>query len=423
MEKVSWIQALALVLPLSMVGVSTASAANRGAGPQSVVAATSQATSRPSVETLSASSRAPAARVSQTLREEERILTTADGWDLAIHRVAPGTVLYSEPILMIHGLCSNYATWDLNNTQSIQRYLANLGFDTWALDLRGAGDSEAPPPGHYEAWEYSIDDFIHYDAPAALNFVLAQTGASKAFVMGHSMGGLITYGMLETEPVSSKVAGIVTLAGAVLMGSDGSGENPATQAMLSLIGLISPFVIDDTVVPAEDVAYIAANVPGASWMLEAFAKWAGVWIWNPRNVSVELIDQMANKAVGDTNTNVLQQFTIFSHKYDSFSFAGWTGKAPASDYYVDNGFVSYVNLLPNIKVPALVLSGGGDRLVGAHNIKTAYNKLGSTDKFYLEVGKNNGFTYDYGHVDLVMGTMAPTEVYPILGTWLEARAH
>lgn len=358
------------------------------------------------------------------LVESVERLETDDGWSLAIHRVAPTTAVWHQPILMIHGLCSNYATWDLNETQSIQRFMASRGFDTWALDLRGAGDSDRPAPGRYLNWNYSIDDFIHYDAPAALEHVLARTGAQKAFVMGHSMGGLITYGMLGTHPeLQNRVQGIVTLAGAGLMGSDGSGENPASQAILSLAGLVAPFVIDNMVVPTEAMAQAGSSIPGASFFLEALAKWVAIWIWNPRNVTVDLIDQMAAKAVGNTNTNILQQFAVFSRVYDTFSFGGRIGYSEASDYYKANGEVSYYQSLAAIKVPALVAAGSADRLVAAHNIQSVWQKLGSFDKVYVEYGRSHGTEYDYGHVDLVMGKNAHLEVYPELYDWLEVHAN
>lgn len=353
-------------------------------------------------------------------QEAVEYLTTADGMKLAIHRVAAPTVAYPTPILLFHGICSNYATWDLNEVQSVQRYLAGLGFDTWAIDWRGAGLSERPEPGRYFNWKYSIDDLIHYDAVAALNHVLSRTGKARVIIAGHSMGGLITHALLGSEPVSDRVAGIVTLSGATLMGSDGSSENPPTQALMSLIGLVSPFVVDDAVVPAEEITRLAMS--GYSRLLDRLVRWAGTWLWNPRNVSVELIEQMATKAVGNTNTTILQQFTIFAHKYDTTSFAGWTGMADASDFYLENGFISYVERLSSIKVPALVISGAADKIVGAHNVQQVYSKLGSSDKTYVELGTDAGFSFNYGHVDMVMGTKAPEEVYPILGAWMKSRS-
>lgn len=366
---------------------------------------------------------APVYRVGQhkvAFNEAVEYLTTGDGVKLAIHRVAAPTVLYPTPILLFHGICSNYATWDLNEVQSVQRYLAGLGFDTWAIDWRGAGLSERPAKGRYFNWRYSIDDLIHYDAVAALNHVLSRTGKARVIIAGHSMGGLITHALLGSEPVSDKVAGIVTLSGATLMGTDGSSENPPTQALMSLIGLVSPFVVDDAVVPAEEITRLAMS--GYSRLLERLVRWAGVWLWNPRNVNVELIEQMATKAVGNTNTTILQQFTIFAHKYDTTSFAGWTGMADASDYFLENGFVSYVERLSSIKVPALVISGAADKIVGAHNVQQVYSKLGSSDKTYVELGTDAGFSFDYGHVDMVMGIKAPEEVYPVLGAWMKSRS-
>jgi hypothetical protein len=41
---------------------------------------------------------------------------------------------------------------------------------------------------------------------------------------------------------------------------------------------------------------------------------------------------------------------------------------------------------------------------------------------YLEFGRRNGHSVDYGHVDLILGRTAPEEVFPPIAAWLSTRA-
>src|SRR5688572_25084897 len=107
----------------------------------------------------------------------------SDGWELTMFHRAPAVRRFEEPILLCHGLAANHRNLDLEPPYSIALYLAEAGFECFAVDWRGTGRSQGAPKGR-RASDYCVDDHIQQDAPAFLQEVLRRTGAKKAFWVG-----------------------------------------------------------------------------------------------------------------------------------------------------------------------------------------------------------------------------------------------
>ncbi len=79
------------------------------------------------------------------------------------------------PLLFVHGAFIGAWCWD----EHFLKYFADLGYDAWAVDLRGHADEE-------EAQDLaSIDDYV-----ADVLLAVEQIGAAPVLV-GHSMGAII----------------------------------------------------------------------------------------------------------------------------------------------------------------------------------------------------------------------------------------
>ncbi len=87
-------------------------------------------------------------------------------------------------ILLIHGVASQSATWDL-----AMPYLAEQGMQVLAADLPGHGGSE---PGH---GDYSLGGFA-----TVLRDLLFTLGLGPATLVGHSMGGGIALQLAHQFP-------------------------------------------------------------------------------------------------------------------------------------------------------------------------------------------------------------------------------
>src|SRR5262249_22017119 len=135
---------------------------------------------------------------------------TRDGWRLALYRHRPARRAHATPVLLCHGMSSN--RWDMDGPGevSLARYLAARGYDAWVVELRGAGRSTRPTWWNGKRYDWTFEDYVQHDAPAALRVVLNETGARQVHWVGHSMGGMIAYALLMS-PVHRNIASAVTL--------------------------------------------------------------------------------------------------------------------------------------------------------------------------------------------------------------------
>lgn len=131
------------------------------------------------------------------------------------------------PVLLVHGTWGNAQTWDFPS-RSVMDYLAVRGYDVYALDLRGEGQS-VPANG-------SAVDFLQVDITGRVNDVAAV--ATQIFnltgrypvVIGWSQGGFIA-GLLASYPGT---AGLVTGLGLFSVTPAGFSVPPAFQSLLPL---------------------------------------------------------------------------------------------------------------------------------------------------------------------------------------------
>ena len=91
-------------------------------------------------------------------------------------------------VVLIHGYGQNRYSWH-SSKRSFVNYLADDGWDVFNVDLRGHGRSRrfgAPFPR-------TLDDYVQGDLPVFVREARELSGAEEVFLIGHSMGGLISY--------------------------------------------------------------------------------------------------------------------------------------------------------------------------------------------------------------------------------------
>src|ERR1700740_2557021 len=91
------------------------------------------------------------------------------------------------PVLLVHGFGQNRYAWHLPS-RSFANYLASAGYDVFNLDLRGHGRSRqlgAQPCT-------SAEDYVREDLPSAVDEVRALSGGRSVFLVGHSLGGIVS---------------------------------------------------------------------------------------------------------------------------------------------------------------------------------------------------------------------------------------
>ncbi len=83
---------------------------------------------------------------------------------------------------------------------------------------------------------------------------------------------------------------------------------------------------------------------------------------------------------------------------------------------------AYCKGLEKITVSTLFAAGLVDNFSGIVNMDEAYRRFSSVDKTRLIFLEANGYSTEYGHMDLILGKAAPAEVYPEIARWLKERS-
>lgn len=237
------------------------------------------------------------------------------------------------PVLLVHGTWGNAQAWDFPG-RSVMDYLAVRGYDVYALDLRGEGQS-VPADG-------SAVDFSKVDITGRVNDVAAvavqifNLTDRRPVVIGWSGGGFIA-GLLASYPGT---AGLVSGLGLFSVAPAGFTVPPAFQSLLPLpfpsFMLTEPeqnavlFGIDPiTGKPtmssgAEDTLYaLSAPDTDATWAIDEEivpALFGLVPAWGSIAVPTLVVDgaldplvgtQDSNDLIGDLSGTVNKQLIVF----------------------------------------------------------------------------------------------------------------
>ena len=292
-------------------------------------------------------------------------------------------------MLLCHGLGANRYNLDAPGQLSLARWLCKQGFDCWVIELRGAGDSSRPRLTNRLRYNWTFDDYVNHDLPAALAEIRKQTGEEQVHWVGHSMGGMLGYAYLIRQN-PSQVRSLTAIASP-------SFSKLGNRLFDRIVGF-RKLVEKLPKLPYQHTGVFL--VPGMPLFKETFGRLFG----NPRNLSTTALMKLVVLAPTDLPTTLLSQL------------ADW--------YSEDGGFrdaygnINYCSELHRIQAPALVLAGAGDQLTPPEDLEFVFDRLGSPDKEFMLLGQNMGCRHDYGHIDLVLGKHAPSEVWPHILNWI-----
>ncbi|MCL7024169.1 hypothetical protein MKW94_000823 [Papaver nudicaule] len=347
---------------------------------------------------------------------QEFEVKTEDGYVLSMQRIPEGRVggrggRNKQPVLLQHGVLVDGMTWLLNSPEeSLAFILADNGFDVWIANTRGTRFSR----GHATLdsalspyWDWSWDELVSHDLPAAFDFVFRQTGQQIDYV-GHSMGTLVALASISQEggklvsklksaallsPVaylSHMTTSIGVLAAKAFVGElttfFGMAEfNPKGEAVGSFLKSLCSS-------PGIDCYDLLTSFTGKNCCLNAS--------------TVELFLKNEPQSTATRNMVHLAQ-TVRDGILSKFDFGNINlnmqhyGQAKPPVYNLSN--------IPS-NLPLFISYGGQDALSDVKDVEILLDSLKYHDGDKLTVQ----FVKDFAHADFVMGVSAKEIVYDAL---------
>jgi pimeloyl-ACP methyl ester carboxylesterase len=322
------------------------------------------------------------------LAVEHQTVETPDGWELHLKRTA-GTdrlVAGRRPILIVPGYGMNAFIFGFHpRGTSMERYLAEAGFEVWSANLRGQGpsrrlDPRAPGP--------SLRAHAETDVTAVARAVRdrTRTEAPAVDLVGASLGGSIAYAHLALVR-DTPVHGLVAI-GAPLCWTE---IHPVLRTAFA-----SPWIAGNLVIRGVRPVMRAA-APILRWYPDLLTIYM-----NTGHVDLTAIDEMLN-TVEDPNPRVNRDI------------AKWMR---ARDLVLRGVNVTEALRERTGDRPLLVVVSNRDGIVPESANLSVLDAWSGADAQILRVGDDENW---YAHADLFIGNDAPRVLFEPMAAWLLAR--
>lgn len=290
-------------------------------------------------------------------------------------------------VLLIHGYGQNRYVWHLPS-RSFSNHLAVEGFDVFNLDLRGHGRSRhlgARPPRE-------LSEYVRDDVPAAVAEIRRTSGHDKVFLVGHSLGGLISYAAAPT--LSEQVAGLVTLGSPYHFTRGSRFLSTLGSVMLALdrrvpLGDALPFKDAGELMR---LARVFIESPLFPLPIRGYA---------PGAIEPKVLGQHMSLAMDRGSVAVMRNLFLRAAQ----------ARASGHRLGVLYGFAAAFEAL---ELPLLVIAGSKDGLAPPEAVRPAYERSNSPDKTYR--------VYPNGHIDILVGRAAPQTIWPLVSEWIGRRS-
>lgn len=287
------------------------------------------------------------------------------------------------PVVLVHGFAQNRYTWH-TSSRSWATALARDGHDVYNLELRGHGRSRDAESMGAEAFSDYVDDVVR----------VATALPERAFFVGHSLGGAAIYGAAtELAGGPRSPLGVVGI-GAVY--SFGRG-NPVLRAAGVLTHRVSERVplLSGVQIRSRMLGRAIGQLYGMTDVLGYAAPVSGWW---PGSIEPELLAERLEEGFDWTSVRVWMEMSRWA----------------------STGVFEYDEAWSRTDVPLLVVLGDRDHLLPPEDGRVAYDRSGSTDRTVWVLSDWDHETH-WGHLDLVLGRLAPRYVWDPVGAWMAER--
>ena len=290
-------------------------------------------------------------------------------------------------VVLVHGYGQNRYTWH-SSRRSFANFLADDGWDVFNVDLRGHGRSRrfgAPFPR-------TMDDYIVEDMPLFVNEACELSGRDRVFLLGHSMGGLISY-FAGSTGLRNRVDGIVSLGSPYVFGQ-GSALLFGLRELAAAVRWTG--LLDRN--PALPLRLVGRHLKRNKRLWNARRLPLPIRAWAPDTVEPDVLEEYLHRTFDRSTLSVA--LDIFR--------AGRDNSFRSAD-----GMIDYSTAFEILDRPLLVVAGTEDHLAPPASVRPAYDRSRSSDKTYR--------AFPFGHIDLVVGKEATRTVWPLIRNWLARR--
>jgi predicted alpha/beta hydrolase len=139
-----------------------------------------------------------------------------------------------------HAMMTDARYFAVRRPDGFAAHLAARGLDVIAVDWRGHGASQPPRAGGGAGspdGDWSFDDLVELDLPAALAATAAATGVAprELAVLGHSLGGLVALAALGTGVIAPPRRLVLAATSVWLPGPHGDWRRRAGMAIAARV--------------------------------------------------------------------------------------------------------------------------------------------------------------------------------------------
>jgi pimeloyl-ACP methyl ester carboxylesterase len=306
-----------------------------------------------------------------------------DGWRLGLKRtVAPGRLKPERrPLMIVPGFGMNAFIFGYHpRGRSMERCLAEAGFEVWAANLRNQGESVSEGG----STRYGLRELGLVDVGAAIDFILANTGtrARNVDAIGCSLGATLVF--IQAALAESPRIGTLVSMGGALRWDDVHPIIRAAFKSPTLVGLI-PFA--GTRKLAEAALPLFKHVP---WLLSIYL--------NPKIVDLSKSSTLA-KTVEDPNRHLNRDLAVWLNRGDAII----DGKNLTEEFAA------------RVRCPLLSVVALGDGIVPQRSARSAHVHGRMAVKDMLEIGTDD---VHIAHADLFVSDYAEDWLFRPMGEWL-----
>jgi polyhydroxyalkanoate synthase len=288
------------------------------------------------------------------------------------------------PVLVIPPLMVRPYIYDLRPEHSMLRTLRNAGFDVFVVDF-GVPDRDDE--------NVRLDDYVLDYVPAFVEATLRESGSAELAMVGYCMGGLFSLLHVGTFE-DARVRALVTI---------GSPVNFKKMGMVTMAATLGAPGIDK-------IIDLLGNVPGS--LSSAVFK----MINGPRAFT-RYVDLFRNL----DDENYVRGFLAINHwvndmiPYPKEAFRQMFKEVIHENRLLNNrlSFGDRRCNLRRIRCPLFAIAGDSDIIATPASTRGIVDLIGSKDKTFREVSG--------GHVAVVAGSDAPSQVWRPIADWLTQR--